>query len=1472
MLKRTLQNKILRLLTGSIFVFASFFFVAVHSTQAATLSSCGELSVPDSYFLDTNIDTGDPASPCIVISTNGVSINKDIYSFRGNITLQDNGGGSPYWVDYFLNDLGDHTWTFKDASQNNGTVYGDTTFNNSSFNGGDVYGNATFNDTSHNGHTIDGNATFNDTSRNDGTVYGDTTFNDTSYNYGDVYGNATFNDTSINDNYGVVYGNATFNGTAYSESPQRGTVNGSVIFPNAVTFTINSSGWEYDTSGWDFQSGAEWVFNNSNFSSYGTTITGTTTFNGASAYGDGIIIGDVTFNNNSYCGVGNDAFIIGDVTFNGDSYAYDSGCYMTRDATFNDTSYNSNSVDGNATFNDTSINNGNVYGDTTFNDTSINNSYNVYANVDFYDSSEHGSGNIVGIATFHDSSYIYSQATGNLSNIVFASSTSVDYVYNNDLNCDNLLGCTSFGSIKFNQDVTFNVNSERWVWDTSGWDFNGNTPYWNFSDDTYLLDIGILNGDVTFNGNSYNDGIVYGDTTFNDTSINNTNGGAFGNTTFNDTSYNDGFVYGDTTFNGTAYSENPQRGTVDGTVIFPNAVIFELNSYTWDEDITNWIFSIGATFNFNSGQNDASFTTPASTTINFINDGTSNHGNITITSGNTANFYDESYNYGTLTGNASGTVNIRTNGANDFLQVGTVEGIVDVYYPTLRPLDVTYNTGGGTVNATVIYHDYPEYHFYDGGTPANGNQALYVGEYDYLGNWYLTSDYINATTTATSFPGTEDDVYIHSSLLVNYGVTASVRTATFYDTAENQIEITVSDGAFFKEYSQNLGTINGDATFEEDESELDSGATVSGSITRLFTETVTTIRNFTTNGGRNDWNIVARGIDVVVNIVGATYDVANNSFQALLGAVFDWGNNAGGQPVPVITINSPYDDSDQDTIKWAPDIDWDTSTVCEYRMGGSGDYTTIDCSENGADIPRPAAGSNSLYVKGTDTNGNITEKYVSFDYNNTVAVWTACGIDDPLDEATRPYYYLENGSTTNDCYVYVNTELRGNIGSGTGTLTGNIIASATTTIAGKNITLRNITVTGNVTSNGGTTGKNGGNISTYSSTISGTITSNGGTHASGNGGNGGTITIATSTTDDITGNGASGTGDGGDGSIINITNSIWLNASSTTITANGGNSNSCGNGGDSGEVTLTDSAYGTLLEGTIVLNPGLANEETCSGSNKQNGSVIQVDRTGQYTAPSSGGAGAGAGAGASPSSNGTSNLFRNLNLQNPLDFTPIPFFTPFGADFVPSNIGGTSIPDPFANFVAPGSVYLTPIPKILGLNISAFIFAPIPSVITDALKDTPKLANLISSLGISNEQQLASLATNPKELILEEGEEVPPGLFIIKSGETTLKTYLTYVPGVGLAQLVKVSPNQLLQLSLIPQSTGQVTATYLDKVLVFTDSIPAQTTLNTPASPGQYILETVSAPIPLLIEVIPPPTQEESKPWGIFNFAWEWFH
>jgi hypothetical protein len=360
----------------------------------------------------------------------------------------------------------------------------------------------------------------------------------------------------------------------------------------------------------------------------------------------------------------------------------------------------------------------------------------------------------------------------------------------------------------------------------------------------------------------------------------------------------------------------------------------------------------------------------------------------------------------------------------------------------------------------VIYHDYAGLYFNDS---AVGHGV--TGKWNDINNWWLD---VNATIHSPVLPTAGDSVIISSGTISTTTASSTVYTATFFGTSTNAITITVTssarDAALFNASSTNDGTIIGNATFAGTGS-VNNG-TVTGYITRQYsTGMFTVVEDFTHNGIH--WVIQAVN-GATVDLTGATYSLLTNIFEALSNGVFIFNNLIGGS-VPDLVINSPTTGTN---IKWAPDVEWDTNTLCQYKMD-SGSYVSLNCSLNGSDIPKPTAGSHTIFLRSTDADGNSAEKTVLFTYDNTQPIDTDCST--PLDEATRPYYYLT--SNVGNCSVTATTTLRGDDGAGNyysaGAITGN----------GTSITIQNLSASGLVS------GFN--TISVASSTLSGSLIVNG---------------------------------------------------------------------------------------------------------------------------------------------------------------------------------------------------------------------------------------------------------------------------------------------------------------------------------------------------------------------------------------------
>ena len=294
---------------------------------------------------------------------------------------------------------------------------------------------------------------------------------------------------------------------------------------------------------------------------------------------------------------------------------------------------------------------------------------------------------------------------------------------------------------------------------------------------------------------------------------------------------------------------------------------------------------------------------------------------------------------------------------------------------------------------------------------------------------------------------------------------------------------------------------------------------------------------------------------------------------------------------PVISIVAPT--SSALMTKWSPSVVWDTSTVCEYSFDNFATTHVVSCGSNGSDIPHPSvAGTSTLYIKGTDINGFISESNgVSFNYDNTVPTYTLCG-SDLLDESTRPYYYL-TGNVAGDCKATVNTKLQGNISSTTPgySISGNFIA--TTSVNGLSVVLSDISVDGNVIANG--------------------------SDNSGTGYNGGSINISNATTSNVYANGGSGTSKGGNGGTVLISDSLEL-STSTIVSANGGSASQCGYGGNGGSANITDSTYLNVVtnpgsDKLLTINQGGFCPNLPSGSSGSSGSYQSVGTYNNPVAP-----------------------------------------------------------------------------------------------------------------------------------------------------------------------------------------------------------------------------------------------------------------
>ena len=658
----------------------------------------------------------------------------------------------------------------------------------------------------------------------------------------------------------------------------------------------------------------------------------------------------------------------------------------------------------------------------------------------------------------------------------------------------------------------------------------------------------------------------------------------------------------------------------------------------------------------------------------------------------------------------------------------------------------------------------------------------------------------------------------------------TVETGTFNDSSSNTSTGEVADATFndsstslgtfdsgtFNDSSYNDGVTSGDATFE---SGTRNAGTVLGDATfQGDSYNIGTTTNATFVGEYSE-NFNGSTEGVVTNIKTRLYNATNQQYNLL--------RNFADSAWTIVADNT--------FVKLL------YRTLIDLLPGSPTETTLVE--QNGGAILAPTLGTTITGCAVLDTASTtyvLQNNITNFKYD-TCFIVMADNIT--LDANNKIIDALASADTT--AIVTAST---------TATTTG---ASAYTNFTLKNATLTDFDVAVDARGQNNTNGTGGdaGTLAFDTVILRAGILADGG-NGTLNGGNAGDISLLDTTTKGLT--------------------------ASTTISINGGDSTSCGVGGNGGNLDSIDSEFDLLSADagssqTSGCTPEEEEEVNNSSGSRINGGVRT--NTGTYTPPSSGGSTGGEGTpgentGGNTSGN-TGGTLRNIirNTLTPLTFTPITPFTPFTPNFNPVNIGATVIPDPFQNFQPPGIFNLVQLPVNFLTNISRFLFAPLPNNLTNAFSASPRLAAYMASVGVSKEQDIAHLTQNPARLEAPLSDEVtPPGLFIIRSGETTLTSYATYDASLGgLAQLVKVSPNQSLHISLIPQSTGQVTATYLGQTITFTQgSLFATTYVQTPSTGGRYILKTPSSSIPLLIDVIEPLKVEEPQKQSIFIRIWNW--
>ncbi len=623
-----------------------------------------------------------------------------------------------------------------------------------------------------------------------------------------------------------------------------------------------------------------------------------------------------------------------------------------------------------------------------------------------------------------------------------------------------------------------------------------------------VVNNGIINSGVSVIGKITNNSIINSLTGSFNFNASSTNAGTVnGNAIFNASSTNAGTVNGNARFNyftASSGSVNIATGTAFIGTGFVSGNVYDS---TGVNTINTWIFNASST---NTGvlKGNAIFNSDSKNII-------------TGTVQGNATFKDMSLNLGSVTGNS------------------------DVYSPVVRPL-------GGTTNGQVIYHDYAGMYFND---QAVGHGV--VGKWNDINNWWLD---VNSTVHSPVLPTAGDTTIVLFGNISTTTASAYVKSIIFQGTTTNNINIQVDstelDAALFNASSTNgvNGIITGNATFSGIGTQ--NLGTVTGYITRRYDGGIfNVIEDFTHNGIY--WIIQAVN-GATVDLTNATYSLANNIFQALNNATFIW-NNIIGVGAPNITVTSPVSGNN---IKWKPIISWGNSTLCQYKIDG-GNYTSVNCANNGSDIPRPSAGLHTLFIRGS-IGLNTTEQSIIFTYDNTQPVDTDCST--PLDEVTRPYYYLT--ANVNTCNITATTTLRGDNNGG-----GNFYSAVNVVGNGKSVTLQNMNISGAL--------YGFGNMTVSSTTVSGFTTIDKTFSAD---------SLSTFATTTVSSLGIVNSGR----FISDVTNSGTINNSTGDVTVSGSMIN---NNIISGDFVLNKSSINNgTISGNVVLNDNSINQGNISGN------------------------------------------------------------------------------------------------------------------------------------------------------------------------------------------------------------------------------------------------------------------------------------
>ena len=1014
----------------------------------------------------------------------------------------------------------------------------------------------------------------------------------------------------------------------------------------------------------------------------------------------------------------------------------------------------------------------------------------------------------------------------------------------------------------------------------------------------------------TFNATSTNAGNVTGTTTFNGNSIN--SGTTTGVTTFNDASLNTGVVINSatTTFNGDLASSSGLVTNAQGATSTPITRVFTSNAsttrnYTTEAGHNNWfLVASNAVVDLTGAIYDRTTNMFQALLGGLFISGTDVHGDpthvtpVVVMSSPVAGTnvkWSPNINWDTANNNGGTCEYSYDNFASDDHFVSCASGGSDIPRPS-------------TLNS---YTPSTQYTLYLRATDPKGNVTQTGGlafSYDNTqpvwtacGTDLLDESrtyYLTANTSADCHISA-DNVTLEGASTTNsngFTLNANVIAASAYNVNFSNINIngsipttgnfTVSSTTISNPVDIN-GSLTSDATSTFAGATVESGATLhGGNFTGNVINNGTITGNFTMNGSSSNNGTTTGSLTLnasSTNVGTVTGNLIFNMLTAASSTVTFSGSTAFAGTGHV--GGSVKDSNNANITKW---IFSNTSSNTGYTKGNA---TFNDSSTNTGTIVGTAYFSDSSSNTNGTVNGNANIYY------NVVTPLTG------TVTGTKTYYSYPNdisfggtsgSSWSNIANWYTDTTLTTHLGrlpvSGENVVlfasttiststTGNIfIANNGVTLTGA-ANLKTI-ITGTVNGNGAYGGSNAYSFNLARITVTGTTTANGGTGGS-TGGNGGTITLATSTTANIIANGGNGTTKGGNGGTISVVHSLEI-ASSTALTANGGDATSCGRGGNGGTITLSGSTYDiqtvnaghdrttTIANGGSCANPpGGSSGSSGSYTPPSSNSGFTADSSDPgYSAPSPSNTPSNPGAGAGVSVGGGGSYVYAPGL------------------FTPGVLNGITLP----NINIPGKLSFKPLPTFNGTGTKSFNFlAPISNFLNGASiswNGATALQAYITSLGITRDQDLVALRSNAVPATTTKDI---PGLFKVSVSTLPTKTngtftntsvpvtsYFTSNSDIPLSQSVTILPGSTITISVTPATkVKKITGTWNGQSVIFTlKKGVASVTLTVPSSRGTYTLKTNASPIPLTVTVKPPVVASPPPPspiQSIFDKVLGWF-